>query len=749
MTLPSPILDDRSYAQLRDELLRRIPVYNPEWSDHNPSDPGVTLIELFAYLGETLLFRFNQIPEATKLEFLRMLQIPRRPPTPARALLRVQVEAPAGATKAELAGTLVAPGKAASAGSLAFETQTEVRALPLSAVAACKAAAPVPDPDDEPERFAELQRVIDALDGLASDEEAATYELVTVDLDGLGAPVDFDEAVDEALWIALLVEGDADPADLRAAIVDHDERPILLNLGFVPDLAAGEADELDACPGEGSSRDEPTLDWQISTGRFNGEGEPIYARLQVAGDGTGGLEREGVIQLELPSDADALGVFEVERDRAGARDLPPVLDDEQEEKLICWLRAFRGDGAGFAKVQWIGANVTDLIQQRRAKTVFLGKGDGQPGLELSLNHSPVIAGSLVLEVEEPEGWTAWIEVDSFHASAEDDRHFIVDHASGKIRFGNGVQGRAPQQGERVRARSWLYGGGDEGNVAAGAITKLSGAGTAKVDNPLPAWGGAPAETVAEALERIPGELRRRDRCVARDDFSELAMQAPGTDLGRAEVLPRFHPPTRVDEAAGVVSVVVWPRTDAAHPSAPLPDRRTLRRVCEWLDTRRLVTTELYVIPPRYVKVAVALAIAVKPGYPIQGVRRWVELIVRQYLAPLPPYGPEGEGWPLGRRVVAGELEAAALQVEGVEYVRSLRLAGWVGDADSGEWREVIADASAEPPVEAVIELRLDEVPELAEITVVEGPSALAPGEQIGAPSPSKTPVPVPIEKEEC
>ena len=76
MPIPNPILDDRSYQQLRDELVRRIPVYTPEWTDHNASDPGITLIELFAFLGENLLYRFNQIPEAARLEFLRLLQIP-------------------------------------------------------------------------------------------------------------------------------------------------------------------------------------------------------------------------------------------------------------------------------------------------------------------------------------------------------------------------------------------------------------------------------------------------------------------------------------------------------------------------------------------------------------------------------------------------------------------------------------------------------------------------------------------------
>src|SRR6266545_1672411 len=96
MPLPQPILDDRSYQQLRDELVRRIPVYAPEWTDHNASDPGVTLIELFAFLGEGLLYRFNQIPDSTKLAFLQLLQIPLRPATSARTLLRLTTKIPSG-----------------------------------------------------------------------------------------------------------------------------------------------------------------------------------------------------------------------------------------------------------------------------------------------------------------------------------------------------------------------------------------------------------------------------------------------------------------------------------------------------------------------------------------------------------------------------------------------------------------------------------------------------------------------------
>src|SRR5690242_20060924 len=130
MPLPNPILDNRSYQQLRDELVRRIPVYAPEWTDHNASDPGITLIELFAFLGENLLFRFNQIPEATKLAFLKLLQIPLRPAVPARSLITMSSEI-AG-------GVLVQLGSEARAGNLLFETTTEAKVYPVTTMAVAR-----------------------------------------------------------------------------------------------------------------------------------------------------------------------------------------------------------------------------------------------------------------------------------------------------------------------------------------------------------------------------------------------------------------------------------------------------------------------------------------------------------------------------------------------------------------------------------------------------------------------------------
>jgi len=117
------------------------------------------------------------------------------------------------------------------------------------------------------------------------------------------------------------------------------------------------------------------------------------------------------------------------------------------------------------------------------------------------------------------------------------------------------------------------------------------------------------------------------------------------------------------------------------------------------------------------------------------VRDWVDLVLRQYLAPLPPYGPDAKGWPLGRRVLARELEGVAMQVDGVEYVEALRLAG---ETAANTWQETLA-----------VDLASWEVPEVAAITVVdENTPPPDPGKDV-VPPPGKPPVPIPVLPEEC
>lgn len=728
MSLNKPVLDDRSYEQIRDELLARIPVYAPEWTDHNPSDPGIALIELFSFLTENLLYRFNQIPDATKMEFLRLLQIPLHSAYPATALLEL--------TSKEILGSRVAISSQASAGDIKFTSLNEVNVLPVTATAVMKVADQLPDDDSEEGIF--YQQAAASVEAT----NTAPYRVETIWQDEPGVPRDLDTSVDGVLWIAVMAEKAIETEQIRQRLAQHPKAPLLLNVGFVPEIRLDTTLETTSeeyakrfrCPGEGTVEIGSPMSWQISTGRLTTEDKPIYFPLQVVGDTSEGLNKEGIIRLQLPSELNQMDVYELDDpNMQGVGDLPPQLDDEANQKVVFWLRGFRNDGSSVGKIIYVGINTIMAEQTVQAKAEFIGSGTGQPNQVYDLNHRQVIASSAILQVEEPQGWQTWSEIETFAASSESDRHFLLDKQAGQIRFGTGINGSVPQIGQRIRVTEYKYGGGRAGNVAAESINKLVSNPLVKVINPLVAYGGADAESLEAAIERIPGELRRRNRAVTRGDFKELALQAPGADLARSEVLALYHPQLPNEDSAGVVSVVVWPKEDKHNPNAPLPDKNQIRSVCKWLDARRLITTELYVLPPKYVPIAIAVGVKVKNGFGIDAVRHWVELALRQYLAPLPPYGPNGKGWPLGRRIHSAELEAAAHQVEGVEYLEGLELIGW------DEVGNEIAN---------IVELNKNEVPELIGITVENGPITLRPGELL-EPANQAVAVPIPVIKEVC
>ena len=734
MLLNRPILDDRSFEQIRDDLISRIPVYAPEWTDHNASDPGITLLELFSFLGENLLYRFNQIPEATQLEFLRLLQIPLKPAQPSKAMLVF--------TTKDLNGVKVASSSVAKAGDVGFTTQNEVRVLPVSAFAVAKIAEELPEEGSEEEQF--FEQALRTLD-LTSAEETAPYQSKILWQQEANIPVNFDDAVDGAMWVAVLAEDADSVAPVREHLTRHEDAPLLLNLGFVPDIRIEREQDTHSqkfadrfrCPGADSTDDNgAAVEWQIWS-ELSDDFIPNYRPVTVEGDTTQGLSQEGVVRLRLPRDLDQIGVFAIDDlDAVGTGELPPPLDDELNERVVCWLRAFRHDGSRFGNLIYVGANAAQARQILSARAEFLGTGNGQPNQVFDLINSQVEPGSVQLEVEEVDGWQAWQAVDGFFSSGENDRHFNLDAAAGTIKFGTGIQGYVPQIGQRIRVTGYRYGGGVEGNVAAETIIKISSNKKVKLFNPLVAYGGANAETIEQALDRIPAELRRRDRAVTLGDFQELALMTPGANIARAECLPRYHPTLPDEETPGVVSTIVWPQSDADNPNAPMPNKNQLRSVCQYLDARRLVTTELYILPPSYRPVSVAVGIEVEPGYGIDAVRHWVELVIRQFLAPLPPYGPTGSGWPLGRRVHGPEVEAAAHQVEGVKFLYDLQLVGW--DVDGNV-------------IQTTVNLDKDQVPELIGITVESGPRTIEASdlEPIAPQTPANPPVPIPVLKEEC
>ena len=94
MALPSPNLDDRRFQQFVDDAKRYIQQRAPEWTDHNVSDPGVTLVETVAHMADQIVYRLNRVPEKNHLAFLDLVGITLFPPSAARTDVTFWLSAP-------------------------------------------------------------------------------------------------------------------------------------------------------------------------------------------------------------------------------------------------------------------------------------------------------------------------------------------------------------------------------------------------------------------------------------------------------------------------------------------------------------------------------------------------------------------------------------------------------------------------------------------------------------------------------
>jgi predicted phage baseplate assembly protein len=268
--------------------------------------------------------------------------------------------------------------------------------------------------------------------------------------------------------------------------------------------------------------------------------------------------------------------------------------------------------------------------------------------------------------------------------------FTLDAEAGTLAFGDGLHGRRPPRGARIRA-AYDYSAGAAGNVGKGAIN----AGTAlpagfTVANPVPTWGGTDAEDVAQGEKQVTRMLQHRDRLVTAADFEAITLRTPGVEVGRVDVLPAFHPdlsPNEPGDAPGVVTLMVLPRRDAAHPDAPEPDGAFLDAICRHLDPRRLVTTELVLRGPRYRDLVISVGVNVVAGFNAGEVVDAVRQRLRQWLAAVgdaslpevvPIAGTAGNarrrGWPLRTAVTEKELLAEVARVAGVLSVNEVLLA---------------------------------------------------------------------------
>src|SRR6185503_3576422 len=269
---------------------------------------------------------------------------------------------------------------------------------------------------------------------------------------------------------------------------------------------------------------------------------------------------------------------------------------------------------------------------------------------------------------------------------------VVDAEAGQIKFGDGLRGRRPPAGAKLRV-SYDYGVGAAGNVGAGSIsTSPALPAGIKVTNPVRTWNGTEAEKVSDGEKQIARYLQHRDRLVNAADFATITMRTPGVDIGRVEVLPAFNPelvPNEAGDAPGAVTLLIIPRNDPKQPDAPVADAIFLNAICRYLDPRRLVTTELYLRGAVYKPIWISAGTNAVAGVATAEVREAVKRALLDFLSTIasitsltysltsittPTYASAQKGWPLSKAVTARELLAVASRVSGVLLVNDVLIA---------------------------------------------------------------------------
>lgn len=706
MPLIPPALDDRSYDDLVQEMLASIPAHTPEWTNPQPGDPGRTLIELFAWLADTILYRANLIPERQRLAFLKLLGQPLQPAAPSKGILCLSLDASATAPVGMLAQAKVD-------GPVPFETLGEINLLPITAQAYIKAPLSAEQQKQSMPLLSGLQSLYNLPSLPAGYRTTAVFANNQADPNGIDV---MNGTTDHSLWLALLVGKAENRGAVLAAITAQNTQQIL-NIGFVPSIEV---------PGLFSDVGPPAAvqaNWQMSQ-PTSGTQPAAYSTLKSVDqeDTTKGLTQNGIIRLMLPA-SQLIGApaNDVRQDfQAGVGSKPPRIDDPSiSSRILTWVRLTVQSSL---RVSWMGVNALDIDQRTTSNSIVIGVSNGGADQQFAVGATQIDPDTFALEVDMPGlGYQPWQRVDDLSVLQGPATSYLLDPEAGIVTFGNQLQGMIVPLGRRIRVKQMRAGGGAAGNLPSGSLSVIHAQDpsgnpinqTITVQQPIKTTGGRDAETLDHAQQRIPSLLRHQDRAVTASDYSDLVKQIPGADVARVEVLPLFKPQTRTSNVPGVVSVMVIPNKDGEQNPCPRADRPLLETVYQYLNLRRPVTAEMYVISSEYVGLGISVAVEVKTGYGLLQVQQAVETALRSYLWPLEPGGTDQSGWPLGRGVRSLELEVIVSQVPGVIEVNGLNL---FQPLTSGAYQQLPTDASGK----SELTLQSWQLPEVLEVTVAAG-----------------------------
>jgi predicted phage baseplate assembly protein len=652
MTLPLPILDVRTFTEMVEEGRSMIPGTAPVWTDFNYHDPGITLVDLLAWLTEQDIYRLDRVTDAGYRSFLRLAGVQPRPPLVADSILAFSISNQAHPQPFP-AGVQVE----SSDGTVIFQTVDDLWASPST------------------------------LTSLFAGPEAALVDCTKQNQSSSGhfLPFGSNPVVGDSLYLGF----NQPPADQAVKLslyvwVGNPEADKATRARLISEWkSATETAEVycraEDCPDDSKAPMPVPSDsslpeiadirgwWQHYSARTVWEfyATPgVWTPLTQVTDETRALTLSGPVSFLAP---------------AGSSQLQGGLPGGQAPKLY-FIRCRLANG-GFECPPDIRRIAFNAVRAHHAADIaqpeHLGISTGRAQQDFSFRHKPVVAHSSKLTVRAAGSLAQvpWTEEPSWDSVGPHANSYVLAPETGQITFGDGRIGRVPQAGADIEVQ-YQVGGGAAGNVPACTL-KVPAPWSAwpipvadiAISMPVAATGGTDAELLSAALVRAYVELTEVSRAVTLSDFQTLARAVPGVPVARAFALANYDPDFPCFSAAGCVTVVVLPPCPDTQPQ---PTPGFLEAVARYLERRRPVTTEVRVVGPSYTIVSVSARLNAVSGVDAQMLAQQAQAALAAFLNPLLG-GPQQNGWPVGRGVYSAEILTLLNALPGVVYVDALTL----------------------------------------------------------------------------
>ncbi|MGF1497057.1 MAG: putative baseplate assembly protein [Elainellaceae cyanobacterium] len=735
--LPKSDLDDRSFEDLVRECILRIPRYCPEWTNHNPGDPGITMIELFAWLTKQMLYRFNQVPRRNYVAFLELLGIRLRPPTPARTELTFYLTRSHNSRQISRTnnsqvirtGTEVATVRTETEEAVIFSTDRDlVIGIPqIKHLLLASAAGDKPTAEELNNPFHNTRY-----------EQERNWQNLEQEI-SLFQECELGNCFYLVLEPALL--SDTSPTDnsTDSSSVENAIAGNILALTFTGPIGVT----------TGIRPEDPPLQWEAWNGktwqkgilrRSQDDQTKGFSFDQIGRQGGPHPEREGAdVMLHLPQNW-------AEAEFGGYRGywIRCTFIEHRDEQYN-YTRSPQITGV---TVRSVGGTI-DASECTKVKEEFLGISNGRPGQIFALEGRPVLSrmpDEEHIKVRLPDGSEQpWEEVKDFGNSGPEQHHYLLDSLSGTVQFGPLIRepsqiqqqtrereylqawgkqnrrrvglgdeaiatpplpaildtedhrqerqyGQVPPLGAEIWITAYRVGGGSKGNVKAETLTVLKTAipYVKRVVNYREAKGGTEAESLDEAVMRVPYILRTRKTALTPEDFERLAIEMEGS-----QSVCRAHCITHPEHTTpGIVRILIVPdipddgtaddigTADLSQGMAPERFRLESdlhQALKSYIDDHKSLGIQVKLEEPTYVGIQVMADVLLVPQYRNQRNQRdeefWatrLKAILYRFLNPLTG-GFDGTGWPLGQPVRKTDVIAFLQDVPAVSYVGDVQL----------------------------------------------------------------------------